>query len=176
MNHSPRLDAEKLVEIHKACNDWEGNLLIGFLRDNGIEATFQGDPSVNLDMAHMLKSTDEAFGVYVLEENVARARELVHEFLTTATDETVLDELAAQKLRVSKETIAQLRGALKDERETFEFLGWIGVVFLGAAALLWVIWPAWLKIDAPPALFRWAMVLLLALGAVFAGSWASRRL
>ena len=176
MNHSPRLDAEKLVEIHKAHDEWEGNLLIGFLRDNDIQATFPGELAVNLDPAHMSKSADEVFGVYVLEENAARARELVHDFLTTATDETVLDEMAAHKLRVSKETITQLRGALKDERETFEFLGWIGVVFLGAAALLWVIWPEWLKMDAPPALFRWAMVLVLALGAVFAGSWASRRL
>jgi hypothetical protein len=33
MNHSPRLDAEKLVEIHKARDEWEGNLLIGYLRD-----------------------------------------------------------------------------------------------------------------------------------------------
>jgi hypothetical protein len=176
MNHSPRLDAEKLVEIHKARDEWQGNLLIGYLRDNGVEATFQGDPSVDLDLAHMLKSTDEAFGVYVIEHDAGKARQLVDEFVATATDESVLDELAAQKLRVSKETITQLRDALKDERETFEFLGWIGVVFLGAAALLWIIWPAWLKMDAPPELFRWAMALLLALGAVFAGSWASRRL
>lgn len=82
-------DAEKLVEIHKARDEWEGNLLMGFLRDNGVEASFQGEPAVNLDVAHMLKSTDEAFGVYVLEGNAARARELVKEFLTAGPDDAV---------------------------------------------------------------------------------------
>ena len=176
MSDPQRLDAEKLVEIHKARNEWEGDLLIGFLRDNGVEATFQGEPSVNLDIAHMLKSTDEAFGVYVLEENAPRARELVHEFITSVTDPSVLEEEAAKKLRVSKETITQLRGAIRDERQTFEFLGWIGVAFLGSAAVLWMVWPAWLRMDSPPMLFRWTMVLILAFGAVFAGSWASRKL
>lgn len=176
MSDSQRIDAEKLVEIHKARDEWEGNLLIGFLRDNGVEATFQGDPSVNLDVAHMLKSTDEAFGVFVLEENAPRAREMVREFIATATDPAVLEESAAKKLRVSKEQIAQLRGAIRDERQTFEFLGWIGVVFLGSAAVLWMVWPAWLRMDTPPLLFRWSMVFILALGAVFAGTWASRRL
>ena len=176
MSEAQRLDSEKLVEIYKARDEWEGNLLIGFLRDNGVEATFQGDPSVNLDMAHMLKSTDEAFGVYVLEHEAGKARALVKEFVTAATDDSMLEETAAHTLRVDKETITRLRGALKEEQETFDFLGWVGVVFLGSAALLWVIWPAWLKIEAPPGLFRWAMALMLALGAVFAGSWASRRL
>ena len=169
-------DAEKLVEIHKARDEWEGNLIIGWLRDNGVTATFQGEPSVDLDLAHMLKSTDEAFGVFVLEHDAERGRQLVREFLGAATDEGVLEDTAAQKLRVDKATIQRLRGALTEERKTFEFLGWVGVVFLGAAAVLWVMWPAWLKHEAPSAVLRWAMVVLLALGAVFAGSWASRRL
>jgi len=176
MSDHTRQDAEKLVEIHKARDEWEGNLLMGYLRDNGVEASFQGEPSVNLDMAHMLKSTDDVFGVYVLEENGPRARELVNEFITAATDPAVLDETAAKKLHVNKEQIAQLRGAIQEERQTFEFLGWIGVVFLGSAAVLWMVWPAWLRMDTPPMLFRWTMVLILAFGAVFAGSWASRKL
>ena len=167
-------DAENLVEIHKARDEWEGNLIIGWLRDNGLEATFQGDPSVNLDMAHMLKSTDEAFGIFVLEHEAERGRQLVHEFLTAVTDQSILEETAAQKLRVDKETITRLRGALRDERQTFEFLGWLGVVFLGAAAVLWLIWPAWLRMDAPPAVMRWTMVALLVAGAFFAGKWAGR--
>src|SRR6266478_391967 len=108
------LDAEKLVEVHKARDDWDGNLLIGFLRDNGVEATFQGEPSVNLDLAHMLKSTDEAFGIYVLEEDAGKARELVREFITAATDPDVLEETAAHKVHLSKEQITQLRGAIRE--------------------------------------------------------------
>jgi hypothetical protein len=176
MSDHARQDAEKLVEIHKARDGWEGNLLIGFLRDNGVEASFQGDPSVNLDMAHMLKSTDEAFGVFVLEENVARARELVHEFLTTATDPTVLEEAAAKKLRVSKEQIAQLRGAIRDERQTFAFLQWLGMIFLGALALLWAFWPEWLKTEAPAAVYRWSAVSLLMVAALLVGGWTRRKL
>lgn len=167
-------NAERLVEVHKARDEWQGNLIMGWLRDNGLKATFQGDPSVNLDVAHMLKSTDEAFGIYVLEHEAERGRQLVREFLTAATDESILEEHAAQTLRVDKETITRLRGALKDERQTFEFLGWLGVVFLGAAAVLWMIWPAWLKMDAPPGVMRWTMVVLLGLGALFAGKWAGR--
>jgi hypothetical protein len=173
MSDSQRLDAEKLVEIHKARDEWEGNLLIGYLRDNGVEATFQGDPAVNLDVAHMLKSTDDAFGVFVLEENAAKGRELVREFVTTATDQAVLEEDAAEKLHVSKEQITQLRGALLEERQTFGFLGWMGLVFLGSAALVWLAGPA---LELPQMVRHWTMVVLLALGAVCAGRWASRKL
>ncbi len=89
MSDPHRRDAEKLVEIHKARDEWEGNLLIDFLRESGMEASFQGDPSVNLDLAHMLKSTDEAFGVYVLEHHAGKARELVKEFLAASPDDAV---------------------------------------------------------------------------------------
>ena len=174
MSDHSRQDAEKLVEIHKARDGWEGNLLIGYLRDNGVEASFQGDPSVNLDMAHMLKSTDEAFGVYVLEENAGQAREFVREFLTTATDPTVLEEAAAKKLRVSKDQIAQLRGAIRDEKQTFEFLQWTGMLFLGALAVLWAIWPDWLKTEAPAAVYRWSAVILLMVAALFVGGLTRR--
>jgi hypothetical protein len=47
-------------------------------------------------------------------------------------------------------------------------------VFLGAAAVLWAIWPEWLKFGPPPVGLRWLVVILLALAAVFAGHWASR--
>ena len=164
-----------LVEVHKARDTWEGTLLTSYLRDNGIQTAFQGDPNVSFDMKELLRNSDEAFGLFVLAPEATRAKELIAEFLSAATDDSVLVEAAAQKLKVDKETIHRLRGELVEERRTFEFLGWIGVAFLGAAALLWVIWPAWLKIDAPPGIFRWLMVALLTLGAVFAGNWASKR-
>src|SRR5262245_9919164 len=103
MSDGSRLDAEKLVEIHQARDELQGNLLVGFLRDNGIEATFQGEPSVKLYPPEFLYRSAELFGVYVLEENAGKARELVREFLTAATDPAVLEETAAKKLHVSKE-------------------------------------------------------------------------
>ena len=166
----------KLVEVYKARDTWEGTLLTGYLRANGIEAAFQGDPNVSFDMTELLRNSDEAFGVFVLEPEAAQAKALLTEFLTAATDELLLAENAARKLKVDKETIHRLRGALVEERRTFEFLGWVGVVFLGAAALLWTIWPAWLKMDVPPSIFRWLMVALLTIGAVFAGNWANRKI
>ncbi|MEI8313925.1 MAG: hypothetical protein WCG79_00595 [Verrucomicrobiota bacterium] len=166
----------KLVEVRKARDTWEGTLLTGYLRDNGIEAAFQGDPNVSFDMTELLRNSDEAFGIFVLEPEAARAKALLTEFLTAATDESLLSENAAHKLKVDQATIYRLRGALVEERRTFEFLGWLCVIFLGAAALLWTIWPAWLKMDVPPAIFRWLMVGLLTLGAVFAGNWASRKI
>jgi len=92
----------------------------------------------------------------------------------SVTDEQVLEDAAAEKLKIDKDTVKQLRGGLKEERQTFAFLGWIGAAFLGAAALLWAIWPSWLKIGPPSAEFRWVVVILLLLAAVFAGSWTSR--
>ena len=177
MNEEDRLRSEQLVEIHRARTEWEGNLLVGFLQDNGVEATLEAPPAVPpLDAVEQLSGGDKICGIFVLEHDAQRARELVREFLTAATDERVLEEEAAQKLHVDKDTIAQLRGAVREERRTFEFLGWLGVTFLAAAALLWAIWPAWLKIAPPAPEFRWVMVILLALASVYAGNWTSRRL
>src|ERR1017187_180458 len=169
--------SQDLVLIHHARDEWSGNILVGYLRDNGVEATLQSPPSIPpLDAMENLSGSDKVKGIFVLGYEADQARELVKEFLNTVTDEQVLEDAAAEKLKLDKETVKQLRGALKEERQTFEFLGWIGVAFLGAAALLWAIWPAWLKIGPPSAGFRWLGVILLLLAAVFAGSWTSRRL
>ncbi|MGD1019539.1 MAG: hypothetical protein ABSA12_09490 [Verrucomicrobiia bacterium] len=167
--------SENLVQVHHAHDEWEGSIIVGFLRDNGVEATLREPPSMPpLDGVESLSGTDKANGIYVLEHEADKARSLVKEFLSTVTDEQILEEAAGQKLKVDKETIGQLRTALREERRTFVLLGWIGVVFLGAAALLWAIWPGWLKIGPPPSALRWAVVILLALAAVFTGNWASR--
>jgi len=168
--------SQDLVLIHHARDEWDGNILVGYLRDNGVEATLQSPPSMPpLDAMENLSGSDKVNGIFVLGYEADKARELVKEFLNTVTDEQVLEEAAAEKLKLDKDTITQLRGALKEERQTFEFLGWIGAAFLGAVALLWAIWPAWLKIGAPAAEYRWVVVVLLLLAAVFAGSWTSRR-
>lgn len=169
--------SQDLVLIHHARDEWSGNILVGYLRDNGVEATLQSPPSIPpLDAMENLSGSDKVNGIFVLGYEADQARELVKEFLNTVTDEQVLEDAAAQKLKLDKETVTQLRGALKEEKQTFEFLGWIGVAFLGAAALLWAIWPAWLKIGPPPAGFRWFGAIVLLLMAVFAGNWTSRRL
>ena len=169
--------SQDLVLIHHARDEWSGNILVGYLRDNGMEATLQSPPSMPpLDAMESLSGSDKVNGIFVLGYEADQARELVKEFLNTVTDEQVLEDAAAQKLKLDKDTITQLRGALKEEKQTFEFLGWIGVAFLGAAALLWAIWPAWLKIGPPPAGFRWFGAIVLLLMAVFAGNWTSRRL
>jgi hypothetical protein len=173
MSESER--SEQLVQIHHARDEWEGNIILGYLRDNGVEATLRSPASMApLDSAESFSGSDQANGIFVLEHKADHARGLLKEFLSTVTDENVLEEAAAQKLKVDKETIGQLRGALREERRTFTFLGWIGAAFLGAAALLWAIWPEWLRTGPPEPEFRWVMVVLLGLGALFAGSWSSR--
>jgi hypothetical protein len=167
--------SETLVQVHHARDEWEGNIVVGYLRDNGIESTLQGPESTTpWDVAESLGATDKANGVFVLEHEAEHARGLLKEFLAMVTDDQILEETAAQKLKLDKETIGQLRRARREERRTFEFLGWIGVAFLGSAALLWAIWPDWLKIAAPASALRWMVVILLALAAVFAGSWTSK--
>lgn len=169
--------SENLVQVHKARDEWEGNIILGYLRSNDVEATLRRPPAMPpLDAVENYSGSDKVNGIFVLEHEAEKARGLLHEFLTTVTNDQILEEAASHKLKLDKETIAQLRVALREERRTFEFLGWVAVVFLGAAALLWAIWPAWLKIAAPAAEFRWVMVILLALSAVFAGSWAAKHM
>jgi hypothetical protein len=167
--------SENLVQVHHAHDEWEGNIIVGYLRDNGVEATLQQPPSMPpFDAAESLSGTERMNGIFVLDHEADKARTLLKEFLNTVTDEQIVEEAAGQKLKLDKETIGRLRGASREEHKTFVFLGWTGAVFLGAAALLWAIWPEWLKIGPPPPGFRWVVVILLALAAVFAGNWASR--
>lgn len=39
MSESER--SEKLVQVHHARDEWEGNIILGYLRDNGVEATLR---------------------------------------------------------------------------------------------------------------------------------------
>ena len=177
MSDQERLRSEKLVEIHRARDEWEGNIIAGFLKDNGVEATLQAEVSRTEAAAHAgYADPDTSRGIFVLEHEAERARKLLEEFMTTATDEKILEETAAQKLRVDKQTISQLRTALREERRTFDFLGLLMVAFLAASALLWATWPSWLKTSPPAPEFRWVMVIMLALAAVFAGNWANKRM
>jgi hypothetical protein len=169
--------SENLVQVHHARDEWEGNIVVGYLQENGVEAILRTPPAVPpLDAVENLSGSGKVNGVFVLEHEAAHAQALLQEFLGMVTDPQILEETAAQKLKLNKETIGQLRGALREERRTFEFLGWVGVVFLGAAALLWATWPSWLKLVPPPPELRWAVLILLILAAVVAGSWANRRI
>lgn len=172
MNEPSQIRKEQLVEIHKARDPWQGHLLLEHLHNNDVEAAFQGLPSVALDAKEFLQTGDRVVGIYVLEHDAATARELVKEFLAAETVETGSPE----KPHPDKQRFAELRGAVRDERQTFDFLGWVGVVFLAALALLWAIWPVWLKTAAPAPLYRWTGVALLAVAAVFAGNWTNRNM
>lgn len=170
-------DVEELVEIHRARDEWEGTVLLGLLRDHGIDAFLRRPtPVPPLDAVDQLTGNPRVGGLFVLEHDAERARQLVREFLDTATDEALLAEEAARRLQVDKETIHRLRGELREEKHTFEFLGWVVVVFLASAAVLWAIWPAWMKTSPPAAPVRWLMVLLMALCAMFVGNWMARKI
>src|SRR5882724_8127882 len=92
--------SENLVLIHHARDEWDGNIIVGYLRDNDVEATLQSPPSMPpLDAMENLSGTDKVNGIFVLDYQAEHARELVKEFLSTVVDEQVLEEAAAQKLK-----------------------------------------------------------------------------
>jgi len=155
---------ESLVEVHKARDPWQGHLLIGHLHNNGVEAAFQGQPAMPLVADELLETGNHIVGIYVLESDAARARELIQEFLASEAAESTPPE----KPPLHKQRIAELRSALREERQTFAFLGWVAVAFLAALAVLWGVWPMWLKTAPPPPLYRWTGVILLTAAAIFA--------
>ena len=167
---------EKLVQVYQAQDEWEGAILVGYLGDNGIEGALR-EPSSLLpfDGTERRSARERVLGIAVLEHDAVRARTLIDEFKAAIADDSLLAETAAEHLQLDKETIHRLRRELVEEKRTFETLGWMVVVFLGAAALLWAIWPSWLKIAAPPTGLRWVMIFVLILGAVAAGSWANNK-
>jgi hypothetical protein len=164
MGETNQVNAEKLIEVHKARDPWQGHLLIGYLQDNGVEAAFQGLSAIPLVADELLETNDNVAGIYVLEHDAERARELISEFLSAENIEDASDG----RLHPNKQRIAELRGALQEERRTFAFLGWTTVAFLGALAVLWAIWPVWLKTEPPAPFYRWTGVMLLALASLFA--------
>ncbi len=168
------MNDERLVPVHQARDAWEANLVAGYLRDNGVDATLDAKISRAESSLHAgYVELDTRCGVFVLEHDRARGRQLVAEFLSAATDEAVLADEAAQKLRVDAAAIHRLRGELQEERRTFEFLEWLGIVVMGAAAVLWIIWPPWLKAIAPVPGLRWILLILLV---SVAGSWARSKM
>ena len=167
---------EKLVAVHKARDEWEADLLVGYLRNNGIDATLMDPPSRAAAGFHAgYCDPDTTCAVFVLEDQENIARTLVGEFLAARPGETAPAADAARPAHLDKARIAELRETVKEERRTFEFLGWVGVVFLAAGALLWTLWPAWLKMAAPGWFMRWPMVLLWVLAALFVSRWSGRR-
>jgi hypothetical protein len=177
MSEQNRLEAEKLVQVFKARDEWEGNILVGYLNDNGVEATIQAQiPGTEAAAVAGFGETDSSCGVFVIDAVAPQASALIREFETAVADPKVLEEAAAEKLKLDKETITRLRGALKEETGTFELLGWICVAFLAATALLWAIWPSWLKVQAPAPGLRWFAVVLFAGAAVFIATWTKRRM
>lgn len=177
MDGNAPASSDRLVQIHQARDEWEGTLILGYLRDNGIEATLQRPISMQpLDGVELLSRNKKIFGIFVPETEAPRAKPLIDEFVSAVTDETVLVEQAAEHLQLDRETIHRLRRELVEEKKTFEALGWLAIIFFVAATVLWIIWPAWLKTAVPIGTVRWLTILLLVLSALFAGSWANQRM
>jgi hypothetical protein len=175
MSEHDRLESEKLVAVCRAGSEWEGNLLVGLLRDNGIEATLQLPPSIPpLDAAERLLAADKMLSVLVLEHERDRARDLIAEFQSAVTDERLLEAAAAQPPPLDREKIAGLRAALREQRRTFAFLGWMVAAFLAAFALLWAAWPAWLKSPETFGMMRWVTVAVLVVAAIVVGRLTGR--
>lgn len=165
MSQQDRLESEKLVEIHQARDQWDGNLIIGYLRDNSIEAMFQGDPNIPLEAAEFFKKSKGEYGIFVLEEQADKARALVKEFIATRADDAELEREAMQRTPLDKQHIGELRQAVQEERKTFDFLRLAVIGFLGAMALLWAILPS----PLPEPFHRLTMVALLVIIALFLG-------
>ena len=167
MNPSDELATEKLVQVHKARNEWEGNLIVDFLRNQGVEATLRPPPSMPpCDYYELFNRNETIDGIFVRESDADCARKLIREFLTTAADTPSLEALAAQRPPLTKEKIGQLRGALREERRTFQFLGWLIVAFLVAV---------WLWLGSPLLRSGGLMLALLALLAMCVGYFLRKR-
>src|SRR5579862_7127179 len=58
MSESER--SEKLVQVHHARDEWEGNIIAGYLRESGVEATLQSPPAMPpLDAMENLSGSDK---------------------------------------------------------------------------------------------------------------------
>ncbi len=82
MNELNPLNSENLVLVHKTNSDWEGNMFLNYLRENGVEATLESPSSVSpMDVAEELSGSDRSDSIFVLQHDADRARTLVKEFL-----------------------------------------------------------------------------------------------
>jgi hypothetical protein len=82
MNEPNPTRVENLIRVHKVRSEWEGNLIVGLLRDNAIEATLEVAPSIApLDAAEEFSGSDRTGNIMVLQHDAGRARALVEEFL-----------------------------------------------------------------------------------------------
>ena len=73
--------SEELVLVYHVRDEWQGNIVVGYLRENGVEATLQSPPSVPpLDLVENLTGSDKVNGIFVLEHEAERARSLLKEF------------------------------------------------------------------------------------------------
>jgi hypothetical protein len=175
MSELDRLETENLVVVHRARDEWEANIIVGYLRDCGLEASNQ---------AHAIQSksgTCPGFegpvtgcDVLVLEHCFDQARDAVATFTSAVADPQLLEEAAAKKLRLTKETITELRAALREENETFRLLGWLVAAFFVSASLLWAILPSWLSSGLPFGVMRWVTVCMLMVAALLVGRLVGR--
>ncbi len=168
MSDDQQLNNERLVQVFKARDEMQGELVASVLRENGVEVMVRQSPSMPpldvVERSFMLN--EKTGGVFVLEHEAERARALVQDFLATAVDEKSLDDLAAQKPHPDKETIGQLRVAVREERRTFRFLGWTAAAVLLAAVL---------RISGIQQDYRWFITVFLIAAAIVVGNWLRKK-
>jgi hypothetical protein len=170
MNELDRLESERLVVAHRARDEWEANIMVGYLRDCGVEAMCRPNATRSKSAARAgYYEPDTGCDVLVLEHNVDKARECMAAFQEAVTDDKMLDEEAARRLRLDRESIGRLRLAVREEQATFRFLGWLVVAFFVSAALLWALLPKWVTAGVPFGIMRWVTVGMLILAALLTG-------
>ncbi len=170
MSVSKGLESEAVVSVHRARDEWEGNILAGYLRDCGIEATCLPRPMSTRAAARAGYYTpDTGCDVFVIEHERVAALEHLKQFNAAIADEALLEEAAAVRLKLDKETIGRLRQSLNEERATFGLLGWLVVVFFVSAAFLWALWPSWMHTGVSFGVMRWVTVGMLMAAALIAG-------
>ena len=104
MDVPPTLAAAKLVQVHKAGNEMEGNLLVAHLQDNGIEVAMRLPPSVPpYDAVEWMVGKNKIYSIFVREPDADHARQLIQQFSATAVDMPSLEALAAQRLPLTRD-------------------------------------------------------------------------
>jgi hypothetical protein len=160
-----------LVIVHKAASVVEAEALVEFLRERDIEATIP-DPATPAEAARRAGycDTDTTSPVLALDTQADAARQLVAEFLANPASQ----DTGVPRHHPDKEQIHELRAAVREERQTFTFLGWAVVAFL-VAVLLWWAAAATLAEEPLTPRFFWLTIVTLVAAAALAGYRTGRR-
>ena len=136
MSDESQLKAENLVQVFKSADEVEATVIEGYLRESGIADTCVrglGNPMLrDMDLLHV---NEIGFGVYVLEHDGERARELVAEFQSANVDDAAL-EAAAIASPATKNELVETRAESVERQRTWNLFIWVLIVFAIATVLM----------------------------------------